>query len=152
MHAINDDSSDEQLVYSAVHLSLAFLSELTAHICAAMFPLWGSPDRYSLTTYAGQREKCGDFVLQQIYKESGENERVNETEMKRGEKERSCWNREIKVEREEKNGMESGVGLHHRVTLCSPSHTAPGLLYPPLAINHLILSLLNRQPARPHPN
>jgi len=64
------------------------------------------------------------------------------------------------TERERERGKErrgdrledGGGGLYHPVTLCSPGHTAPGLLYPPLAINHLILSLLNRQPAPPHPN
>ena len=57
------------------------------------------------------------------------------------------------TERERGKGWRMGWrmegGLYHPVTLCSPGHTAPGLLYPPPAINHLILSLLNRQPA-PH--
>lgn len=55
-----------------------------------------------------------------------------------------------KQERGEKR--KGGGGLQNPVTLHSPGHAAPGLLYPPPAINHLILSLLNQQPAPPHPN
>lgn len=51
--------------------------------------------------------------------------------------------RERQREREWMDGTEGGGGLDHPVTLRFPGHTAPELLYPPLAINHLVLSLLN---------
>lgn len=99
----------------------------------------------------GQTRQHGEFALQQINKERGENERVNETEINRRGKEEDT---ELlkQTEREREDGQNGGEVLHHPVTLCSTGHSAPGLLYPPLAINHLIQSLLNRQPATSHPN
>lgn len=60
------------------------------------------------------------------------------------------------LEREKKRvvGEEGNTGWRVRPScnlVFPPGHSAPGLLYPPPAINHLILSLLNRYAAGPHP-
>lgn len=66
-------------------------------------PGWHSP-----ATCVGQIRKHGEFALQEINKERGETERVNETEMKRGEK-RTL--RDIKTKREDGRRVEMGYTI-----------------------------------------